>query len=109
MRKLNILFIMPQLNMGGAERVILNIINNIDRKDFDIHLILFDESGTLVKYLASDIQISVLNFKSVATGLIPLLFKIYEIESRMLCFSGLGNLNISLAPCYKTAVKRLLP
>ena len=40
----NILFIMPKLDGGGAERVLVNIINHLDRDIFNISLLLFDLS-----------------------------------------------------------------
>jgi glycosyltransferase involved in cell wall biosynthesis len=88
---------MPELNMGGAERVITHIMNGIDRDIFDIELILFNNQGQLIGSLKSDIKIHQLNHASVKRGLFPLLRKIYQLRPNIV-FSGIGHLNISLAP-----------
>ncbi len=48
MKKLDILFLMPQLHRGGAEGVIVNIINNLDRERFRVNLLLFQKRGDLI-------------------------------------------------------------
>ena len=97
MMKKTILFVMPQLNMGGAERVITLIMNSIDREIFDVKLILFNSRGDLVETILSDIEIYDLDIYSVSRGLIPLFRKIYQIKPNIV-FSGIGHLNISIAP-----------
>ena len=44
-KKQLILFTLPNLNGGGAERVIINIIKSLDRDKFDIKLLLIDKIG----------------------------------------------------------------
>lgn len=42
-----ILFLMPNLGGGGAERVLVNLVNNLDKKKYDITVLtLFDEGET---------------------------------------------------------------
>jgi len=96
MKKLKILFIMPELNMGGSERVILNIINGLDRDKYSIGLILFNSNGALVDELSSDVTIYDLNISSVKKGLFILIQKLYSLKPDIV-FSGIGHLNISLA------------
>jgi hypothetical protein len=40
--KIKLLFVLPTLNIGGAEKVTVNIVNSLDSKVFDIHLIVID-------------------------------------------------------------------
>lgn len=40
MKKAKVLFVMPSLEMGGAERVVATILNHIDRDRFEPHLAL---------------------------------------------------------------------
>jgi len=87
---------MPELNMGGSERVILNIINGLDRDRFSIGLILFNSNGDLVDEVLSDITIYDLNISSVKKGLFALIKKLYSLKPDII-FSGIGHINISLA------------
>jgi len=107
MKKIDIVFVMPQLNMGGSERVILNIINGLDRDKYSIGLILFDSSGALVDEVLSDVSIYDLNISSVKKGLLALIQKIYTLKPDIV-FSGIGHLNISLA-LFIPILKKLLP
>ena len=51
-----VLFLIPNLAHGGAERVLVNLVNNIDRDRFDVTLqTLFDE-GINKKYLSADVK-----------------------------------------------------
>ncbi len=95
-KKSHIVFVMPQLHTGGAERVIVNIINYLDRDSFDISLILFKESGSLIDRLSQDINIYNLNISSVAKGIPLLLLKIYQLKPDIV-FSGIGNLNLYIS------------
>lgn len=60
----NILFIMPFLGRTGAERVIFNIVNNIDSKKYRPHVLLYaddPERNSLVQYLSDDVPVTYLN------------------------------------------------
>jgi len=48
MQKINILIVMPSLAGGGAEKVTLSFIENLDNKTFDCSLILLNSFGPLV-------------------------------------------------------------
>jgi len=107
MKKIQIVFIMPELNMGGSERVILNIINGLDRDRYSIGLILFNSNGALVDEVSSDITIYDLNISSVKKGLFALIKKLYSLKPNIV-FGGIGHLNISLA-IFIPILKRFLP
>lgn len=65
----NILFIMPFLGRTGAERVIFNLVNNIDREKYRAHLLLYSnnlERNTLLQSLDPSIPVSFLNVKGRA-------------------------------------------
>ncbi len=69
MKKLDILFLMPQLHRGGAEGVIVNIINNLDRERFRVNLLLFQKRGDLIDSLRDDVNIYTLNIDMVSKGI----------------------------------------
>ena len=50
-KKIRISFIIGSLNLGGTEKHLLSLINNLDRKIFNIDLFLLNEEGTLFNEL----------------------------------------------------------
>jgi glycosyltransferase involved in cell wall biosynthesis len=62
-----ILFLIPTLAHGGAEKVLVNLVNNFDKKKFDITVQTLFDGGINKQYLKSNIKtISV--FKKVFPG-----------------------------------------
>lgn len=54
MRK--ILFLIHDLGQGGAEKVLVNLVNNMDRSKFDISVTVLFGGGVNEQFLASDIH-----------------------------------------------------
>ena len=50
-KKIRISFIIGSLNLGGTERHLISLINNLDRNIFNIDLFLLNEEGNLFKEL----------------------------------------------------------
>ncbi len=59
MRK--ILFCIPNLTGGGAERVFVHLMNNLDRDRFSVELALFRKKGIFLGELASDVVVYDMN------------------------------------------------
>ena len=57
--KRKVLFILNNLAGGGAETVVVNLLNNLDRERFQLGLFLLKNEGVYFDRLASDIQIHV--------------------------------------------------
>lgn len=51
-----ILFLIPNLNDGGAEKVLVNLINNLDKNKYDITLQTIVDTGVNKKYVNSNIR-----------------------------------------------------
>ena len=65
----NVLFIMPFLGRTGAERVIFNLVNNIDSEKYKAHILLYadePERNSLLRSLRDDIPVNFLNVKGRA-------------------------------------------
>lgn len=76
-----IIFILPALNAGGAERVLITLMNNLDRTKFTPEFIAFQEEGHIKHLIASDVKIhSIGNHSKVYFGLFALLKKLKEIK-----------------------------
>jgi len=96
-----------ELTMGGAERMMVNILNHFSEKEDEVHLIIFKNIGTLKELLNKNIIIHDLNDVSVKKGMPKCLKKIYQINPDRV-FSGIGHLNIALAP-FIPLMRLLLP
>lgn len=53
---IKILFLIHDLGQGGAEKVLVNLVNNMDRKRFDISVIALFGGGVNEQFLAPDIH-----------------------------------------------------
>ena len=62
--KKKIRIIIGSLNVGGTEKQLLKIINNLVKRSWEIELITLKEVGVLAKYLNKKIKVKNLNVKS---------------------------------------------
>lgn len=67
-----ILFAIPTLGGGGAERVLVNLVNSLDKRKYDITVFTLFEGGVNKKYLNSNIK-HISFFKKMFKGNIHLL------------------------------------
>lgn len=56
--RIKILFIMPALTYGGAEKVLVDYLNEIDYSKYDINLYLLFRNGPLVSDVHKDVRVS---------------------------------------------------
>jgi glycosyltransferase involved in cell wall biosynthesis len=96
------------LQMGGAEKMMVTILNHFEHLGYEMHLIIFDNSGEELKALLSPyIVVHDLKIASVMKGMPRCLKAIHTIQPHTV-FSGIGHLNIALAP-FIPFMRRLLP
>jgi glycosyltransferase involved in cell wall biosynthesis len=107
MKKQKLVGIIHELTMGGAERMMVNILNHFSSNKDEVHLIIFKNIGTLKSLLDTSIMVHDLGGVSVKKGMPKCLKKIYKIEPNTV-FSGIGHLNIALAP-FIPIMRLLLP
>ena len=62
--KKKLLFIIPYLGSGGAERVMLTLLNNLSREKYNLHLCLIKEKGNYFNQLEKNVTVHLLNCKS---------------------------------------------
>ena len=55
MRK--ILFVIPSMRIGGAEKSLVNLLNLIDLNEYDVNLLMFKPEGDLLQQIPSGIHI----------------------------------------------------
>ncbi len=52
-----ILFLIPTLRAGGAERVLLNLLNQVDKSKFEIDLYIGSKTGNLINELPNEVKL----------------------------------------------------
>jgi glycosyltransferase involved in cell wall biosynthesis len=74
-----VLFLMPNLSGGGAERVIVTLLRHLDRSRFEPHLALVEVAGPYLKEVPADVPLHDLKAKRVRhafPGIIRLSWKL---------------------------------
>ncbi|MBQ7602051.1 MAG: glycosyltransferase, partial [Lachnospiraceae bacterium] len=65
-KKRKVLFLIHDLGQGGAEKVLVNLVNHLDREKFDISVTVLFGGGVNEQFLKPDIH-----FRSVFSRMIP--------------------------------------
>ena len=73
-----VLFFITSLAGGGAEKVLVNLVNNMDKTKFDVTLLSLFDVGVNKKYLSKDVKYKYV-FKKLFRGNIHL-FKLFSPE-----------------------------
>tara|TARA_B100000795_G_scaffold237672_1_gene198423 strand:+ start:534 stop:1613 length:1080 start_codon:yes stop_codon:yes gene_type:complete len=94
MNKKKILFIIPSLKAGGAERVISFLAKNLDQNIFKIKVAVVGFKKDAV-YNLDDLDVTFFNQKRMLNGVIPL-FKFIKIYKPEIVFGTIRHVNILL-------------
>jgi len=95
--KKNLVGLIHHLGVGGAERMMVNILNHFSTQGFHTHLIIFNYTGALKEELSTRVIVHDLQVPSVMKGMPKCLKKIHSIKPDIV-FTGIGHLNIAMAP-----------
>jgi len=96
MEKKTIIFILPDLETGGGERIVTTIANHLPRELFIPKIMLLRKDGGYLKILKSDIEIIDLKVQRIRNSLFPILRQIYRRKPNII-FSGFGEINAYLS------------
>ena len=92
-KKIKIAFFIPTLGGGGAERNVINLLKNLDKKKYEISLVLGKRKGELMPEIPKDI--SVVNFGTCSSLRIFLkLIKYFRKTQTDIVVSALPKFNI---------------
>jgi len=91
-----IVFFVPKMVGAGAERTVLNIINNLDRTKFSITLIVSKDGGAYINLLNKDVKLIKLDSIKVYFSILPLAKKLRKLNPDIV-FATPQNANIALA------------
>jgi glycosyltransferase involved in cell wall biosynthesis len=72
-------FVLPTLSAGGAERVLITMMNGLDRGRFAPELVVLDENGPLRNWVAGDAGFHSLGRAKIRTGLPRLAYTLNKI------------------------------
>ena len=93
----NILFFLPNLDQGGAEKIIVTLANELNRTQFKSTIVLFEKKGHFLNYLNDDVEVIELETYRIRYSIfkiIPLLLK----RKPNLAFIGWGEIAAFLSP-----------
>jgi len=91
--KLKILFTIPTLNGGGAERVFVNYIRSLDKNKYDISLLLINKTGEFLSFVPNYVRIIDLGKSKTRYGFFRLLKQIKKIDAELIVVTT-NRLNI---------------
>ena len=92
--KKKIIFTIPALKGGGAEKVFADLVLNINDKIFDVIIIIFDGSNSyLLELVKKKYKIINLNKKKVIYGILKFI-NLVNFYKPDYIFSTMGNLNV---------------
>jgi len=89
-----VLFVLPSLGGGGAERTVLNIVNHLDRERYRPILALYRKEGSYLSLLREDIHVEELK-SSRARFSIPRLSHVIRTFKPSLIFSTIRYINVA--------------
>lgn len=98
-----ILFLVPSMSGGGAERFLTTLLKNIDRSKFTPVLCLLQKKGPFLNELPADLEVIDLNVKRVRYAFLRIIRVIQQCKPDIV-FSTLGHLNLAIM-----MIKPLLP
>lgn len=94
-----VLFMIPTLTGGGAERVMVTLLRHIDRSRFQPMLAVVDtRQAVFLDEIPDDVEIFDLGRRRVRLALVKILRLIRQLRPDLV-FSTLGHLNLALAMC----------
>lgn len=98
-----VLFLVPSLIGGGAQRVFSILLRHLDRSRFEPHLALLQPTGTYLQDIPDDVIVHNLNISRVRYAAPAIIRAVWKIKPQVI-LATLGHVNLTL-----TAIKPFLP
>ena len=89
-----ILFVIPSLPIGGAERVMVTLLHHLDRSRFEPHLALVEKTGPYLKDVPPDVPIHDLKAMRVRWAVPKLIRLAWELKPHVL-HTSMPELNMA--------------
>jgi glycosyltransferase involved in cell wall biosynthesis len=98
MRK-DILFIIPSLQGGGAEKFVVTLLKHIDRRKFHLSLAIVNtQEAVYLSDVPEDVKVIDLACRRVRWAIPKIIKLVWKLKPDVV-FSALGHLNLALAIC----------
>ena len=96
MKKIRILFFIPFMNGGGAERVILTLLTYLDRDKYELILVMMKREGRYLSMIPKDIEVIDLKASQARYAVFKII-KVIREKKPDVVFSTLAYLNLIVA------------
>lgn len=93
--KTRLAIVLPSARGGGAERVLLNLVQGFNRDLFSLHLILVQNSGPYLSLVPQDVQLHALGYDRVGKAIFKLAVLLRRVKPTVV-MSSIGHLNLAL-------------
>ncbi|MFI5317452.1 MAG: glycosyltransferase [Myxococcota bacterium] len=90
-----VLFVIPSLRLGGAERVVTLLLQQLPRDRFELHLALVEASGEFLAEIPSDVAVHDLGSGRVRRSIRPLARLVRSLRPAVIV-PNLGYLNLMI-------------
>lgn len=97
-KKKRLLFTSVNMDLGGIERALVNLVNRIDTKKYDVEIVLEEKKGVFLNKIKNDI---VVRECKVSNNSIVILRKLINV-SRKVFFKVINYHNYDFSCCYAT-------
>lgn len=91
-KKPKILFMLPTLGAGGAERILVTLLNNLNHEKFSPEFLALNDNGPIKEWIRGDIPFHSFGNKTIKTSVIPL-FKFIKKEQPDIIFTTMVHSN----------------
>ena len=96
MKKIRILFVIPFMNGGGAERVVLTLLSHLDRQKFEPILVMMKREGRYLSFIPGDIEVIDLKASQARFAVFKII-KVIQVQKPDIVFATLAYLNLIIA------------
>ena len=97
--KPKVLFVLPNLEPGGAERLVTMLLQHLPREKLELHIALVARYGLLLDRIPDDVQVHHLRAGRVRRVAYPLLRLAWRLRPDVV-LSTLGYMNLALIPLW---------
>ena len=91
-----LLFVLPSLHAGGAERVIVRVLTHLQRGDAELHLAVIAKAGQFLRDIPADVIVHDLRCRRLARAVGPLVRLIWKLQPQAV-LSTLSHVNLALS------------
>ncbi|MGE0588239.1 MAG: glycosyltransferase [Cyclobacteriaceae bacterium] len=91
--RIKLLYIIPSLDDGGAQRFTIHFLTHLDRSKFEICLLLLNREGELTHLIPSDIEVVKYDIRRTVLSVFTILREVWRRRPQI-AFTTLGHLNL---------------